>query len=57
VCQRGQFCEFDKNRAHQDLTGRVSLVRVELGRGPACVTFYGTDLTDDYVHINAEYST
>ncbi|MGB0038119.1 MAG: bifunctional ornithine acetyltransferase/N-acetylglutamate synthase [Terriglobales bacterium] len=32
-------------------------MRVELGRGRASVQFLTTDLTAEYVRINADYST
>ena len=32
-------------------------IRVQLGRGKASLTYLSCDLTVDYVHINADYST
>jgi glutamate N-acetyltransferase/amino-acid N-acetyltransferase len=57
VCRGGVALEFDERRAHLDLTRAVCDVRVELGRGRAGVQFLTTDLTAEYVRINADYST
>jgi len=32
-------------------------VRVQLGRGRASLEFLTCDLTTDYIHINADYTT
>lgn len=57
VCRNGVACEFDEKRAHRALAEPVCDVRVELGRGRAGVKFLTTDLTAEYVRINADYST
>ena len=33
------------------------LIRIELGRGDCCETIWTTDLSHEYVRINAEYRT
>jgi glutamate N-acetyltransferase / amino-acid N-acetyltransferase len=43
--------------AHEALGSAVCDVRVELGRGREAVRFLTTDLTAEYVRINADYST
>lgn len=57
VCRNGVACKFNEKRAHQALANAVCDVRVELGRGREAVRFLTTDLTAEYVRINADYST
>jgi glutamate N-acetyltransferase / amino-acid N-acetyltransferase len=57
VCRSGQAVDFDEEAAHRSLSKLKCDVRVQLGRGRGRVRFYATDLTAEYVHINADYST
>lgn len=57
VCSGGVACSFDQRRAHRALARPECDVRVELGRGRASISFLTTDLTAEYVRINADYST
>jgi glutamate N-acetyltransferase/amino-acid N-acetyltransferase len=57
VCRGGTACGFDARRAHRHLQQRECEVRVQLGRGRHSLQFYTTDLSAEYVRINAEYST
>ncbi len=58
VCRHGQVAaDFDKNRVHRAMLERTVPVRVELGLGNATCHFLACDLTAEYVHVNAEYST
>src|SRR5262249_17534497 len=57
VCSASAGCDFDANAAHQELSKRESRVTVKLGRGNHSLDFLTTDLTSDYVRINADYST
>ncbi len=57
VCRDGVGCAFDQQRAHQDLARPRSRIRIRLGRGRASTIFLTTDLTTEYVRINADYST
>jgi glutamate N-acetyltransferase/amino-acid N-acetyltransferase len=57
VCRNGASCRFDERRAHQHLAKPVCDVRITLQRGRARRKFLTTDLTADYVRINADYST
>jgi glutamate N-acetyltransferase / amino-acid N-acetyltransferase len=57
VCRRGVGCGFDEKRAHRALAQPVCEVRISLGRGKASLKFMTTDLTTEYVRINADYST
>jgi glutamate N-acetyltransferase/amino-acid N-acetyltransferase len=57
VCRKGVATEFDEREAHAYLTQPQYDVRVQLGRGRASLDFLTCDLTADYVHINADYTT
>jgi glutamate N-acetyltransferase / amino-acid N-acetyltransferase len=57
VCRRGIACAFDKTRAHQVLAQPRCEIRILLSRGRESIQFLTTDLTSEYVRINAEYST
>jgi glutamate N-acetyltransferase/amino-acid N-acetyltransferase len=57
VCRNGAGYAFNERRAHRDLTQPVCDIRVLLGRGHESVRFLTTDLTAEYVRINADYST
>jgi glutamate N-acetyltransferase / amino-acid N-acetyltransferase len=57
VCRNGIGCAFNEQRAHRALAQPVCDIRVQLGRGQHSVRFLTTDLTAEYVRINADYST
>ena len=57
VCRNGVAWPFNERQAHAAMARPVCDVRVELGRGRASVRFLTTDLTAEYVRINADYST
>jgi glutamate N-acetyltransferase/amino-acid N-acetyltransferase len=57
VCKGSVACRFDEQKAHNHLAQAECTVRVCLGRGNAGLEFLTTDLTSDYVRINADYST
>jgi glutamate N-acetyltransferase / amino-acid N-acetyltransferase len=57
VCKKGMANPFDEQAAHQYLKQPEFDIRVQLGRGKAALKFLTCDLTDQYVHINADYST
>jgi len=57
VCRNGIGCVFNERQAHRDLARPVCDIRVQLGRGQHAVRFLTTDLTAEYVRINADYST
>ncbi|GGG90937.1 bifunctional glutamate N-acetyltransferase/amino-acid acetyltransferase ArgJ [Silvibacterium dinghuense] len=58
ICENGgRVADFDKSRAHQYLTQRNVTIRLDLGLGSGSCVFWTTDLTTEYVHINADYST
>jgi glutamate N-acetyltransferase / amino-acid N-acetyltransferase len=57
VFRNGAACRFDEKKAHQELAKPSCNIRVSLGRGRANVLFHTTDLTAEYVRINADYSS
>ena len=57
VCRNGADSRFDEAQAHAELARTSSDVRVILHRGRASAVFLTTDLTAEYVRINADYST
>ena len=57
VCRNGVGCAFDEKRAHLDLAQPVCEVTIRLQRGRSSTRFLTTDLTAEYVRINADYST
>jgi glutamate N-acetyltransferase / amino-acid N-acetyltransferase len=57
VCRGGVGCAFDEKRAHRALAQPRCDVRIHLGRGRGSILFLTTDLTPEYVRINADYST
>ena len=57
VCRNGLGCAFDERQAHRELSRPVCDIHVRLGRGAHSLRFLTTDLTAEYVRINADYST
>jgi glutamate N-acetyltransferase / amino-acid N-acetyltransferase len=57
VCKGAVACKFDEPLAHEDLSQPECDVTVRLGRGESSLEFLTTDLTSEYVRINAYYST
>jgi glutamate N-acetyltransferase/amino-acid N-acetyltransferase len=57
VCRESAACRFDEKRAHEELSKPECNVTVRLGRGKSSLEFLTTDLTSEYVRINADYST
>jgi glutamate N-acetyltransferase/amino-acid N-acetyltransferase len=57
VCRNGASYPFNEKQAHSDLAESECDVKVRLQRGSASLTFLTTDLTAEYVRINADYST
>jgi glutamate N-acetyltransferase/amino-acid N-acetyltransferase len=57
VCRGGCASAFDEKAAHEHLSQPYSNLRVQVGRGRRELVFYTTDLSAEYVRINAEYST
>ena len=57
VCHKGAACDFDKDAAHACMLRPEYTIRIQLASGKAGVDFLSSDLTAEYVHINADYST
>lgn len=57
VCRNGAAHPFNEQLAHAALAQPECAIRVQLGRGKKAVQFLTTDLTAEYVRINADYST
>jgi glutamate N-acetyltransferase/amino-acid N-acetyltransferase len=53
----GRVPDFDEHRAHSYLENREFTIRINLGLGEGQCKFWTTDLTAEYVRINADYST
>ena len=57
VCKKGGANPFDEKKAHEYLAQPAFQITVRLNRGKAQITFLTCDLTTEYVHINADYTT
>ncbi len=58
VCANGgRAMEMDANRVHMAMLERSYTIRITLGMGSARCNFITSDLTAEYVRVNAEYST
>ena len=57
ICRSGAAVTFDRDQAHQYMTRVAYNIRITLGAGKSSLEFLTRDLTTDYVHINADYST
>jgi len=56
--ERGAPVPFDAAAVSASIkAARETLIEVDLGSGPAGIRFYSSDLTADYVHLNADYHT
>lgn len=53
----GRASDYDESAAHRYLQQRELILHIDLGIGAGACRFWTTDLTADYVHINADYST
>jgi glutamate N-acetyltransferase/amino-acid N-acetyltransferase len=57
ICRKGAACAFDKKTAHNYMSQPQYDIRITLGTGKTSLEFLSCDLTAEYVHINADYST
>ncbi|MFP5235503.1 MAG: bifunctional glutamate N-acetyltransferase/amino-acid acetyltransferase ArgJ [Acidobacteriota bacterium] len=58
ICRNGgRAAEFDETAAHAYIKQPEFSIRIALHQGSGACTFWTTDLTTQYVHINADYST
>lgn len=58
ICRDGGRAEeFDEKTANAYIAQPEFTIRIELHQGTGSCVFWTTDLTHEYVHINADYST
>ena len=57
LMQAGQPVAFDRDAASASLREKTVLIRLLLGSGPGSGIGWGCDLSDQYVRINADYTT
>jgi glutamate N-acetyltransferase/amino-acid N-acetyltransferase len=57
VCHNGRANGFDEKLAHEELAKPECRLTVRLNRGRTALLFTTTDLTAEYVRINADYSS
>ena len=58
ICRNGgRAAEFDEAAAHAYLKQEEFSISIQLHQGSGSCLFWTTDLTVEYVHINADYST
>jgi len=57
ICRNGAASAFDQKAAHQYMSQPAYEIRFTLGAGKKSLEFLSCDLTAEYVHINADYST
>ena len=58
ICRNGgRAAEFDEQAAHAYLRQEEFSISIDLNQGQGSCVFWTTDLTTEYVHINADYST
>jgi glutamate N-acetyltransferase / amino-acid N-acetyltransferase len=58
ICRDGgRAAEFDEAAAHAYLKQPEFSIAIQLNQGQGSCVFWTTDLTAEYVHINADYST
>jgi len=58
VCRGGRVAEFDERELKRSLESHECVIRFVIrGNGEGAARFWGCDLTEEYVHINASYRT
>ncbi|MGD0938373.1 MAG: bifunctional glutamate N-acetyltransferase/amino-acid acetyltransferase ArgJ [Terracidiphilus sp.] len=58
ICRNGGRAEqYDEAAAHAYIAQREFSISIQLNQGPGSCVFWTTDLTHEYVSINADYST
>jgi glutamate N-acetyltransferase / amino-acid N-acetyltransferase len=58
ICRDGgRAAEFDEAAAHTYISQREFSISIDLHQGAGKCAFWTTDLTQEYIHINADYST
>jgi glutamate N-acetyltransferase/amino-acid N-acetyltransferase len=58
ICRNGAYAaEFDEAAAHDYIAQREFSVSIQIHQGSGSCIFWTTDLTVEYIHINADYSS
>ncbi|MGD0740511.1 MAG: bifunctional glutamate N-acetyltransferase/amino-acid acetyltransferase ArgJ [Terracidiphilus sp.] len=58
ICRDGgRAAEFDEAAAHAYISQREFSITIKLHQGSGSCVFWTTDLTHEYIHINADYSS
>jgi glutamate N-acetyltransferase/amino-acid N-acetyltransferase len=58
ICRNGgRAAEFDEVTAHAYISQPEFSISIQLNQGSGSCVFWTTDLTHQYIHINADYST
>jgi len=58
ICRNGgRALEFDEATAHAYVSQKEFSISIHLHQGEGSCVFWTTDLTHEYIHINADYST
>jgi glutamate N-acetyltransferase/amino-acid N-acetyltransferase len=58
ICRNGgRAAEFDEATTHAYISQSEFSISIHLHQGPGSCVFWTTDLTAQYIHINADYST
>ena len=58
ICRNGgRAPEYDEAAAHVYISQREFSIAIDLHQGSGACVFWTTDLTHEYIHINADYST
>jgi glutamate N-acetyltransferase/amino-acid N-acetyltransferase len=58
ICSKGgRAHEFDEAAAHEYISQREFSISIQLHQGSGSCVFWTTDLTHEYISINADYST
>lgn len=58
ICRNGgRAADYDENAAHDYISQREFSISIRLNQGKGSCIFWTTDLTHEYIHINADYST
>ena len=58
ICRDGgRASEYDEAAAHAYISQREFSISINLHQGAGSCVFWTTDLTHEYIHINADYST
>ena len=58
ICRNGgRAPEFDESTAHAYISQSEFSISIQLNQGTGSCVFWTTDLTHQYIHINADYST